>query len=89
MGTGEYSGLSYKDVKTDYLKYHQYAKGITGNSSVAKDEVKYQKRNEGTARNLIGIASGYALRIRNVQETYNNKGKLTEAAFLWSYRGCC
>ena len=81
LGTGEYSGLSYKDVKTDYLKYHQYAQGISGNSSVAKDEVKYQKRNEGTARNLIGIASGYALRIRNVQEKYNSKGKLAESAF--------
>ena len=81
LGTGEYSGLSYKDVKTDYLKYHQYAQGISGNSSVAKDEVKYQKRNEGTARNLIGIASGYALRIRNVQEKYNSKGKLSESAF--------
>ena len=81
LGTGEYSGLSYQRVKTDYLKYHQYAPGITGNSSVAKDEVRYQKRNEGTARNLIGIASGYALRIRNVRETYNIKGKLSEYAF--------
>ncbi len=81
LGTGEYSGLSYQRVKTDYLKYHQYAPGITGNSSVAKDEVRYQKRNEGTARNLIGIASGYALRIRNVRETYNIKGKLSEWAF--------
>ena len=54
LGTGEYSGLSYKDVKTDYLKYHQYAQGISGNSSVAKDEVKYQKRNDVTyKRNTI------------------------------------
>ena len=81
LGTGEYSGLSYQRVKTDYLKYHQYAPGITGNSSFAKDEVRYQKRNEGTARNLIGIASGYALRIRNVREIYYQRGKLSEYPF--------
>ena len=81
LGTGEYSGLSYQDVKTDYLKYHQYVSGITGNTNQDINEIKYQKRNEGTARNLIGIASGYALRIRNVRETYNIKGKLSEYAF--------
>lgn len=81
LGQDEYAGMSYQDVKTDYLKYHQYKAGISGNTNTDINEIKYQKRNEGTARNLIGIASGYALRIRNVRETYNAKGKLTEYAF--------
>ncbi len=81
LGEGEYAGLSYQDVKTDYLKYHQYASIIVDRSGAEKNEIKYQKRNEGTARNLIGIASGYALRIRNVREVYNKKGKLTEYPF--------
>ena len=81
LGEGEYAGLSYLDVKTDYLKYHQYPSIIIDRSHAVKNEVKYQKRNEGTARNLIGIASGYALRIRNVREVYNKKGKLTEYPF--------
>ena len=81
LGQDEYAGLSYQDVKIDYLKYHQYKAGIVDKSGAEKNEIKYQKRNEGTARNLIGIASGYALRIRNVQEKYNSKGKLTESPF--------
>lgn len=81
LGKDEYAGMSYQDVKIDYLRYHQYVAGITGNTNSDINEIKYQKRNEGTARNLIGIASGYALRIRNVRETYNAKGKLSEYAF--------
>ena len=74
LGTNAYSGLSYKDVKIDYLKYHQYGAPdkITDDSGWSeKNEITYQKRNEGTARNLIGIASGYSLKIRNVQERFN------------------
>ena len=77
LGKGEYSGKSYRFVKDDFLKYHEFV----GNNYADKNEITYQKRNEGTARNLIGIASGYSLKIRNVQEHYDSNGKLTETAF--------
>ena len=79
LGTVEngYVGKSYRDVKDDFLKYHEFV----GNDYPDKNEITYQKRNEGTARNLIGIASGYSLKIRNVQEQYDSNGKLTETAF--------
>ncbi len=77
LGEGEYSGKSYRFVKDDFLKYHEFV----GNNYADKNEITYQKRNEGTARNLIGIASGYSLKIRNVQEHYDSNGKLTETAF--------
>ena len=85
LGEGEYSGLSYKDVKIDYLKYHQYGAGITDNSGFQdKNEITYQKRNEGTARNLIGIASGYSLKIQNVRERYNKGSKKMDE---WPFYG--
>ena len=79
LGTDEngYIGKSYRYVKDDFLKYHEFV----GNDYPDKNEITYQKRNEGTARNLIGIASGYSLKIRNVQEQYDSNGKLTETAF--------
>ena len=33
-----------------------------------KDVTEFQERNNGTAKNMIGIASGYALKIQNAQE---------------------
>ena len=63
---GEFKGKSYMDVKQDYIdKYDQ--KTIT-------DPI-FQKRNDGTAKNMIGIASGYALKIQNAQELYNDSKK--------------
>ena len=63
---GEFKGKSYMDVKQDYIdKYDQ--KTIT-------DPI-FQKRNDGTAKNMIGIASGYALKIQNVQELYDDSQK--------------
>lgn len=63
---GEFKGKSYMDVKQDYIdKYDQ--KTIT-------DPI-FQKRNDGTAKNMIGIASGYALKIQNVQELYDDSKK--------------
>lgn len=34
-----------------------------------KDVTEFQERNNGTAKNMIGIASGYALKIQNAQES--------------------
>ena len=87
LGTGNYSGKSYKDVKIDYLKYHTYGNGITDDSGWPEDdknEITYQKRNEGTARNLVGIASGYSLKIQNVRERYNQRTKRMEE---WAFYG--
>ena len=59
---GEFKGKSYMDVKQDYID-----KYVT-------DPI-FQKRNDGTAKNMIGIASGYALKIQNVQELYDDSKK--------------
>ena len=37
------------------------------------DNLKFQSRNNGTAKNMIGIASGYALKIQNAQEIIDSK----------------
>ena len=63
---GDFKGKSYMEVKQDYIdKYDQ--KTIT-------DPI-FQKRNDGTAKNMIGIASGYALKIQNAQELYDESKK--------------
>lgn len=59
---GDFKGMSYMDVKQDYIDKH-----VTGPI--------FQKRNDGTAKNMIGIASGYALKIQNVQELYDDSQK--------------
>lgn len=59
---GDFKGMSYMDVKQDYIDKH------------VTDPI-FQKRNDGTAKNMIGIASGYALKIQNVQELYNDSQK--------------
>lgn len=63
---GDFKGKSYMEVKQNYIdKYDK--KAIT-------DPI-FQKRNDGTAKNMIGIASGYALKIQNVQELYDDSKK--------------
>lgn len=63
---GDFQGKSYMDVKQDYIdKYGQ---------KTNTDPI-FQKRNDGTAKNMIGIASGYALKIQNVQELYDESKK--------------
>lgn len=57
---GDFKGMSYMDVKQDYIDKH---------------DQNFQKRNDGTAKNMIGIASGYALKIQNVQELYDDSQK--------------
>lgn len=59
---GDFKGKSYMDVKQDYIDKY------------VKDPI-FQKRNDGTAKNMIGIASGYALKIQNVQELYDDSQK--------------
>lgn len=57
---GDFKGKSYMAVKQDYIDKH---------------DQNFQKRNDGTAKNMIGIASGYALKIQNVQELYDDSKK--------------
>lgn len=66
LGTGANASKSYEDIKQTYINNYY-------NSSHDDHENVYvfQKRNDGTAKNMIGIASGYALKIQNVQEIYN------------------
>lgn len=59
---GDFKGMSYMDVKQDYIDKH------------VTDPI-FQKRNDGTAKNMIGIASSYALKIQNVQELYDDSQK--------------
>lgn len=58
---------SYQDVKQAYID----------NYNTGKQEyiTQFQARNNGTAKNMIGIASGYALKIQNVQELYDDSKK--------------
>lgn len=57
---------TYQDVKQAYIKNY-----ITDNQ-------EFRKRNNGTAKNMIGIASGYALKIQNAQEVINTTTKKME-----------
>lgn len=57
---GDFKGKSYMEVKQNYINKH---------------DQNFQKRNDGTAKNMIGIASGYALKIQNVQELYDDSKK--------------
>lgn len=54
---------SYQEVKQDYIDNYK------------TDQQKFQERNNGTAKNMIGIASGYALKIQNAQEVTDSTTK--------------
>lgn len=69
--SGDYANKSYLEVKQSYID--QYKNDT--------DEATFQKRNEGTAKNMIGIASGYALKIQNVQELYDANKKIVDKIY--------
>ena len=68
---GDYANKSYLEVKQSYID----------NYNKDADEATFQKRNEGTAKNMIGIASGYALKIQNVQELYDANKKIVDKIY--------
>lgn len=68
--SGDYANKSYLEVKQSYIDQYK-----------DKDEATFQKRNEGTAKNMIGIASGYALKIQNVQELYDANKKIVDKIY--------
>lgn len=58
---------SYKAVKQAYIDNYK-----TGQQEYI---TQFKERNNGTAKNMIGIASGYALKIQNAQEVINSTNK--------------
>ena len=74
--SGDYANKSYLEVKQSYIDKYEKESGINGG-----DESTFQKRNEGTAKNMIGIASGYALKIQNVQEFYDVNKKIIDKIY--------
>ena len=63
--------ISYKNNKQAFID------GYFGTGEDKGKETKFEQRNNGTAKNMIGIASGYALKIQNVQEL-KKEGDLIE-----------
>ena len=76
--TGD-AAMSYKDVKQKYIDDYY---GAAGGDPAYKDiDYFFEKRNDGTARNMIGIASGYALKIQNAQEEVGDNEEITEKLY--------
>lgn len=73
-GVADSNNKTYRQVKQDYIdKYYK-------EDNIKEDniETSFQKRNDGTAKNMIGIASGYALKIQGVQEKKNSTSGIIE-----------
>ena len=76
----EFKDMSYLQVKQKYIDDYNNAKKNNQVDVNAGDIFgTFQKRNDGTARNMIGIASGYAMKIQLCQVTYDEtKQKVAE-----------
>ena len=75
----EFKDMSYQEVKQKYIDdyYDKKDKPDAGNAGDIFGT--FQRRNDGTARNMIGIASGYAMKIQLCQVKYDeNKQKAVE-----------
>ena len=67
-----FAGMSYQGVKQHYIDDYNANK----DKEDAEDPFgEFQKRNDGTAMNMIGIASGYAMKIQLCHETYDSDRK--------------
>ena len=74
-----YSNIKFSDTwhdqngkpAADNISYQNKKQGYIDKYKEDKDISKFQERNNGTAKNMVGIASGYALKIQNVQEIIN------------------
>ena len=76
----EFKDMSYLQVKQKYIDDYNNAKKNNQVDVNAGDIFgTFQKRNDGTAKNMIGIASGYAMKIQLCQVTYDEaKQKVAE-----------
>ena len=74
-----FTGMSYQGVKQKYIDDYNENKGKGDTGNAGDIYGTFQKRNDGTARNMIGIASGYAMKIQLCQVTYDEtKQKVAE-----------
>ena len=68
-----FTGMSYQQVKQKYITDYDENKGNVDSGNAGDIFGIFQRRNDGTARNMIGIASGYAMKIQHCQVTYDEK----------------
>ncbi len=54
--------------------YRQEKQAYVDDYKTNQNDAEFQKRNDGTAANMIGISSGYAMKVQNVKTT-DAKGK--------------
>ena len=74
-------GKTYQEVKQIYID--NYQKNKDNNENGGDPFSEFQKRNNGTAKNMIGIASGYAMKIKLCQEVYDTlDNKVTEKEYF-------
>ena len=75
--SGSYEGAStYQAIKQKYIDdFYNGEEGIRDNTHI------FEKRNDGTAQNMIGIASGYALKLLNAQELISENGATEEKLY--------
>ena len=74
-----YSNIKFSDTwhdqhgkpAADNISYQNKKQGYIDRYNKDKNFADFQERNNGTAKNMVGIASGYALKIQNVQEIIN------------------
>lgn len=65
------------NISKDNKSYQEVKQAYIDNYKTGKQEyiTQFQARNNGTAKNMIGIASGYALKIQNAQEVTDSTTK--------------
>lgn len=77
--SNNFTGMSYLEVKQKYIDDYNTNKGNVDTGNAGDIYGTFQRRNDGTARNMIGIASGYAMKIQLCQVTYDEtKQKVAE-----------
>ena len=69
----DFTGMSYQQVKQKYIDDYNHKKDSVDSGNAGDIFGIFQRRNDGTARNMIGIASGYAMKIQHCQVTYDEK----------------
>ena len=75
----DFTNKSYQQVKQIYIDNYNAKKDKPDSGNAEDIYGTFQKRNDGTARNMIGIASGYAMKIQLCQVKYDeNKQKAVE-----------
>lgn len=91
-----YSNVKFSDswhdehgnLAADNISYQAKKQGYIDRYNKKPDFSDFQERNNGTAKNMVGIASGYALKIQNVQEIINaTTGKMDEKIYYGPIHG--